>query len=86
MGNAEGKKVITTHDQCGSCKAALCRYLSLIDWPLLFAPLDCCEDKWKAFHELVHTGLDILMPTKQVCISTADAPWMNQRVKLPLFN
>ena len=57
------------------------RFLNLIDWSLLFAPLQGCEEMWNTFIEAVHTGLDILMPEKQCRFCTADAPWMTQRVK-----
>lgn len=36
---------------------------------------------WITFKEIVHTGLNILMPVKQVRICSANAPWMSSRVK-----
>ena len=72
--NINRKKVVMGRDPCASNNAALARYLTL-------APLDSCEEKWKVFQDVVHTGLDILMPVKQIRTCTADAPWMNQRLK-----
>ena len=71
--NINRKKVVMGRDPCASNNAALARYLTL-------APLDSCE-KRKVFQDVVHTGLDILMPVKQIRTCTADAPWMNQRLK-----
>ena len=36
---------------------------------------------WNVFHAVVQSGLDILMPIKQIRIHPDDAPWMNQRLK-----
>ena len=36
---------------------------------------------WNVFHATVQSGLDILMPIKQIRIHPDDAPWMNQRLK-----
>ena len=44
-------------------------------------PLDTCESMWTSFHELVHSGLDIIMPEKQIHIHPTDAPWMTQKLK-----
>ena len=56
------------------------RYLSSINWASILAEHNC-ETKWNIFHDVVLTGLDLLMPTKEIKISVADAPWMNQRLK-----
>ena len=57
------------------------RYLTKIDWSLVCGPLDTCESMWTSFHEIVHFGLDIIMPEKQIRIHPADAPWMTQKLK-----
>ena len=57
------------------------RYLSLVDWSSMFAPLNNCEEMWNAFYGVVHTGLDLLMPEKQNWICTADASWMTQKLQ-----
>ena len=75
------KKTITKRDLRASSKASMGRFLNHIDWPIMFAPLEGCEEMWNTFTEAVHTGLDILMPVKQYRVCTADAPWMAQRVK-----
>ena len=62
-------------------KAALGRYLTQINWPLLFTPLVICEEKWQVFQDVIHSGLDAIMPAKPVKICTADVPWMNESLK-----
>ena len=75
------KKVVTIRDKRISRKAEMGRYLAAIDWSSLFASLDACEDMWNVFHAVVQSGLDILMPIKQIRIHPDDAPWMNKRLK-----
>ena len=79
--NNNSKKTVTKRDLRTSSKAALGRYLTLIDWPLLFAPLSDCEEMWNTFSEVVSTGLDTLMPEKQYRVCAADAPWMTPGLK-----
>jgi hypothetical protein len=44
----------------------------------MLSPLDTCENMWSVFHEVVqYSGLDTIMPEKQIRIHPADAPWMN---------
>ena len=64
-----------------SNKAALGRYLTQINWPLLFTPLVSCEEKWQVFQDVIHSGLDTIMPAKPVKICSADVPWMNEGLK-----
>ena len=61
-----------------SNKAVLGKYLRQINWPLLFTPLVSCEEKWQVFQEIIHSGLEIIMPAKQVKICTAEVSWMNE--------
>ena len=75
------KKTIIKRDLRASSKVAMGRYLNLIDWPLLFAPLVSCEEMCHKFSDVVRTGINILMPEKQYRVCTAEAPWMTQRVK-----
>ena len=75
--NINTKKTITKQDLQASFKA-MGKYLNLIDWSLLFTPLEGCEEMWDTFSEVVHTGLDILMSEKQYRICSADASWMTQ--------
>ena len=72
------KKVTMRRDLRTSNKAALGRYLTQINWPLLFTPLVSCEEKWQVFQDVIHSGLDTIMPAKPVKICTADVPWMNE--------
>ena len=48
--------------------------LTKIDWSLVCGPLDTCESMWTSFHEFVHSGLNIIMPEKQIPIHPTDAP------------
>ena len=79
--NINNKKVTMRRDLRTSNKAALGRYLTQINWPLLFTPLVSCEEKWQVFQDVIHSGLDTIMPAKPVKICTADAPWMNESLK-----
>ena len=79
--NINSKKVTMRRDLRTSSKAALGRYLTQINWPLLFTPLVSCEEKWQVFQEVIHSGLDTIMPVKSVKICTADVPWMNESLK-----
>ena len=35
----------------------------------------------QVFQDVMHSGLDSIMPAKPVKICTADAPWMNESLK-----
>ena len=37
---------------------------------------------WNFFYDVIFAGLDLLMPIKEIKISTTDAPWMNDGLKL----
>ena len=37
---------------------------------------------WKFLYDVIFAGLDLLMPIKEIKVSTTDAPWMNDRLKL----
>ena len=37
---------------------------------------------WKFFYEVIFAGLDLLMPIKEIKVSTTDVPCMNDRLKL----
>ena len=79
--NINSKKVTMRRDLRTSNKAALGRYLTQINRPLLFTPLVSCEEKWQVFQDVIHSGLDTIMPVKPVKICTADVPWMNESLK-----
>ena len=80
--NNNSKKTITKRDQQARSKAALGRYLNLIDWQLLLAPLTSCEEVWKTFSKVVCTGLDILMPEREYRICTAAPPLDDSEIKV----
>ena len=67
-------------DRRASHKIELGRYLSSINWVSILAEYNC-ETMWNIFHDVVLTGLDLLMPTTEIKISVADAPWMTHRLK-----
>ena len=79
--NINNKKVTMRRDLRTSNKAALGRYLTQINWPLLFTPLVSCEEKWQVFQDVIHSGLDTIMPAKPVKICSADVPWINEGLK-----
>ena len=75
--------VISRRDQRPSCKAAMVRYLNTLNWPLLFASSESCEDLLHIFQEVINIGLDLLMPVKKFRIINIDnAPWMTQNLKV----
>ena len=71
--NINNKKVTMRRDLRTS-KAASGRYLTQINLPLLFIPLVSCEEKWQVFQDVIHSGLDTIMPAKPVKICAADVP------------
>ena len=79
--NINNRKVTMRRDLRTSNKAALGRYLTQINWPLLFTPLVSCEENWQVFQDIIHSGLDTIMPAKPVKICTADVPWMTESLK-----
>jgi len=52
-----------------------------LDWPLLFGSLESCDALLSVFEEVIHKGLDLLMPVSKVRLNTRDAPWMTQHLK-----
>jgi hypothetical protein len=74
-------KIVYSRDKRASRKAEMGRYLSGVDWPILFSSLQLCEDLLYVFNNVVHTGLQILMPVKRIRVNTTDAPWMTAHVK-----
>ena len=76
------KKSVFRRDRGASRKASMGRYLASLDWAVLFTSLESCKEMMQVFQEMVHTGLDLLMPVKQTRVCTADAPWMTQSLKM----
>ena len=90
--NINNKKVTMRRDLRTSNKAALGRYLTQINWPLLSTPLVSCEEKWQVFQDLlwrdkrssVHMALTQLSLNTFVTLSTdkgksAEGNTTNQR-------
>ena len=49
---------------------------------MLFSSANCFQDILDIFNKVLHTGLDLLMPTRRVPVNTSDAPWiMNDHLK-----
>ena len=69
-------------DHRPSRRAEFGRYLCSIDWSSINSDQNSCERMWKFFYDVIFAGLDFLMPIKEIKVSTTDAPWMNDRLKL----
>ena len=69
------KKLIISRDRRASRKG---RYLSSINWCLMFPPTGNSDEMWKIFHTVVQTGLDLIIRKGKY---TVDAPWMNYKLK-----
>ena len=52
-----------------------------MDWQTLFSSANCCQDMLDILHNVIHTGLKILMPVRRVCVNTSDVPWMTPHLK-----
>ena len=59
------RRFVTKRDTRPSHKAELGRFLSDIDWQIVKSARSC-EEKTNLFTSLISTGLDIIMPAKQV--------------------
>ncbi|CAH3188851.1 unnamed protein product [Porites evermanni] len=57
------------------------RYLCSLDWPLLLSSLETGDELLCVFEQVIHTGLDLLMPVRKVRMNTRDAPWMTQHLE-----
>ena len=62
-------------------RAELGRYFGTMDWQTLFSPANCCQDMLDILHNVIHTGLNILMPVRRVRVNTFDVPWMTPHLK-----
>ena len=78
---SKNTKYVLKRDARPCRKAELGRYLGSIDWPLLFTSLEHCEDLLNVYQEIIHVGLDNLIPVKRVRTNTSDAPWMTSELK-----
>ena len=74
-------KFILKRDFRPSRKAEMGRYLSSLDWPLLFVSLESCDALLNVFEEVIHKGLELLIPVSKVRLNTRGATWMTQHLK-----
>lgn len=75
------EKFILKRDLQPSRKAEMGRYICSLDWPLLLSFPETCDELPCVFEQVIHTGLDLLMPVRNVLMNTRDAPWMRQHLK-----
>lgn len=75
------EKFILKRDLQPSRKAGIGRYLCSLDWPLSLSSLETCDELLCVFEQVIHTGLDPLMPVRKVRMNTRDAPWITQHLK-----
>ncbi len=73
-------KKIFIRDMCLSSKQALGRYLTHINWSTIDILQDT-EEKYQFFNNIIHLGLDTIMPTKTIKDHTQDAPWITGHLK-----
>ena len=77
----QSPKFVLKRDNRKSWRAELGRYFATMDWRLLFSSASGCQNMLDIFHNVVHTGLDILMPVKRVRVNTSHVPWMTLHLK-----
>ena len=80
VSSRSSKKTITVRTTKTSNKLALGRYLYNIDWSII-DQFNTCEGKLELFYNLIHIGLELITPLKQIRINSADAPWMTNKLK-----
>ena len=77
----QAPKFVLRHDKRKSRRAELGRYFGTMDWQTLFSSANCCQDMLDILHNVIHTGLNILMPVRRVRANTSDVPWMTPHLK-----
>ena len=81
--HTSNKKIIRMkRDHRLSRRAEFGGYLCSIDWSSINSDQNSCEEMWKFLYDVIFAGLDLLIPIKEINVSTTDAPWMNDRLKL----
>ena len=73
-------KKVFVRDLRLSSKQALARYFTSIDWSTIDI-FQSTEEKCQFFNNIIHLGLDTIMPVKSLKIHTQDAPWMTGHLK-----
>ena len=74
------RKTVLKRDTWASGKSELGRFPSSIDWSVV-DEVPNCEANLELFADTIRTGLDHIMPFKQVRLNTSDPPWINEKFK-----
>ena len=77
----QAPKFVLKRDKRESRRAELGRYFGTMDWQTLFSSANCCQDMLDILHNVIYTGLNILMPVRRVRVNTSDVPWMTPHLK-----
>ena len=77
----QAPKFVLKRDKRESRRAELGWYFGTMDWQTLFSSANCCQDMLDILHNVIHTGLKILMPVRRVRVNTSDVPWMTPHLK-----
>ncbi|PFX22146.1 hypothetical protein AWC38_SpisGene13322 [Stylophora pistillata] len=77
---------VLKRDKRGSRRAELGRYFGSMDGQTLFCSASCCLDMLDIpdildIHDVIHTGLNILMPVRRVRVNSSDVPWVTPHLK-----
>ncbi len=74
------RKVITKRDTRTSRKLELGRYLNSIKWFTVDSLVNC-EDKLELMKNLIHNGLNYIMPIQRKKVHVNDCPWITPKFK-----
>ena len=75
------RKLITTRDKRPSKIASVGRFLQQVPWSDLFSPAQSSEDKLNILTDIIHFGLNTIMPVSTIKIHESDRPWMITNLK-----
>ena len=75
------RKLIKVRDKRQSKVASLGRYLINIPWEDLLSSDQTVDEKLELFTELIHYGLDTIMPERSLKVCVNDRPWMTSQLK-----
>ena len=75
------RKLIKVRDKRQSKVASLGRYLINIPWEDLLSSDQTVDEKLELFTELIHYGLDTIMPERSLKACVNDRPWMTSQLK-----
>ena len=77
----QAPKFVLKRDKRERRRAEPGRYFGTMDWQTLFSSANCCQDMLDILHNVIHTGLNTLMPVRRVRVNTSDVPWMTPHFK-----